>query len=450
MLFSRPIRMLTLLAIITLVISACAAPNAVTSTPTGLVADAGLTAAPAATAPAGAATGSPTTAPTELPTSTSVPTDAPTPTEAPSPTRAPTASPTIAATPTLARPEDVLEAKWFVDSDGNVVPDFLEMELGADPKTDECAPKQCGTAGEGLDLLTRERNTLLVLDASGSMAAAAGGGESKMQAAKGALLRFVNVAANVYNLGFLVYGHKGNNTEAGKAESCAGIELLAPLGQLQRETFSTVLDQFQPTGWTPIAAALTEAGKAFQGKEGGRNRIVLVSDGIETCGGDPVAVAQQLYEQGLAVQIDVLGFDIAEGSADAAQLRRIAEVTRGSYYDAKTAADLDNYFRQQSVAVGETYDAMICEVSNFAHMNICDTSLINKVQARFRELAAETPAGSAEAQAYAELAERINTAYDERQQQRRETQARFEQLQDQYFDLREQIQKALQETYVGR
>jgi hypothetical protein len=278
----------------------------------------------------------------------------------------------------------VLEAKWYQDSDGNAVPDFIEVELGYDPLVEDCPFAQCGEGLEGSEFIHQERNTLLVLDSSGSMAARLTEGTSKLDAAKRALKRYSNVISNVTNMGFLVYGHKGNNTEAGKAESCPGIELLAPLGQLKPDTIDAVLDQFQPTGWTPIAAALTAAGEAFAGQEGAVNRIVLVSDGIETCGGDPVAVAKQLKEQGLDIVIDVIGFDI-EQQEEVEQLRAIATATGGQYYDAKTRADLDAYTNQQFDKYRQTAKAAQCSLRNASVIGSCNFVLFNKSTRRIGE-----------------------------------------------------------------
>lgn len=140
-----------------------------------------------------------------------------------------------------------LEAKWYVDSDGNAIPDFIEAEAGNDPLREDCASKECGAGAEGDLLLKKERNMLLMLDSSGSMAG------DKMPAAKSAISRYARAVSEAMKLGFLVYGHKGNNTPAGKAESCAGVELLASIGAINKEQFQALLDQFQPTGWTPIA-----------------------------------------------------------------------------------------------------------------------------------------------------------------------------------------------------
>ncbi len=340
----------------------------------------------------------------------------------------------------------VLEDKWYADADQNGVPDFIESELGYDPAKDDCLAKQCGAGAAGSELLVKERNTLLILDSSGSMAVQLGGAR-KIDTAKTAIKKYVRVLAPAMNLGFMVYGHKGNNTEAGKAESCAGIDLLAPIGQLKRENIDGILAQFQPTGWTPLAASLAKAAEAFKGKADATNRIVLVSDGLETCGGDPVAVAKQLHDQGLAIEIDVVGFGIKEDTPDAQQLRQIAHVTGGSYYDAKTASDLDNYFRQQGQALAQQWDAMTCELNNSAFMRLCDESFLNKVAAKMREYEAKAAFGSPEAQAYREIEQRIQAKATVRQKQRDEAQGRFDQLQKQYFQLRDQINKALNDEY---
>ncbi len=43
--------------------------------------------------------------------------------------------------------EPVLDAKWYQDSDGNYVPDFIEVANGFDPDRNDCAPEGCPGAG---------------------------------------------------------------------------------------------------------------------------------------------------------------------------------------------------------------------------------------------------------------------------------------------------------------
>lgn len=242
--------------------------------------------------------------------------------------------------------ERVLEDRYYKDSDGNEIPDFIEVKIGRDPMVDDCAlESDCPGVSGGLggSRLTDEQNTLLILDSSGSMAGQDSTGVTKIDAARGALERYVVGTPDSFNLGLMVYGHEGSNDRSDREESCAGIETFAGLGELNVDNARQTLGQFQPAGWTPIEGSLEAAAEEFAGKEEAANRVVLVTDGIETCGGDPVAAARQLKESGVAVTVDVVGFDLEDGS-DARALRAVAEATGGEYADARNAAELNDYF----------------------------------------------------------------------------------------------------------
>lgn len=281
--------------------------------------------------------------------------------------------------------EPVLEEKWYVDSDGNVVPDFIEVEEGYDPKRDDCAPEKCGgaAAGESVEFLAKERNAMLILDSSGSMAAGddSPSGRTKMEAAKESLLKYSGVSAAVFETGFMVFGHEGDNSAAGKRESCSkAAETLLPMGEVRPESFEGVLDRFRPTGWTPIEGALEEAGRAFAGREDQVNRVVLVTDGIETCGGDPVAAAERLNDSGIELQVDVVGFGVPTDQAG--QLRDIALAGGGEYFDARTGADLDSYLSRLSDEYSETADAAFCARFGTLGAINCDATLCSRGQVR--------------------------------------------------------------------
>jgi len=350
--------------------------------------------------------------------------------------------------PEEAPTELVLDPKWYQDSDGNVVPDFIEIENGYDPKKNDCAPEECPGGSEGLDFYTEPRNALLILDSSGSMAADDGTGRTKMEAAKQALLRYAGPSSVLFETGFAVYGHTGDSTEAGKQQSCeTAAETLLPIGEVDPATFEATLAEFEPTGWTPIEGALREAEEAFAGKEGQTNRIVLVSDGIETCGGDPVAAAKELRDSGIEVQIDVVGFGVPDD--EAGQLRDIAAAGGGEYFDARTGADLDEFFRKQSEASEQTFDAFLCENRNGFHDMLCDQQQC--LDATFdyitlKELPKHDP-GSPEYEAFTELAARIDAGFQERQKARDEASARTNELLDQWLALQEEYNRALQASY---
>jgi hypothetical protein len=280
-----------------------------------------------------------------------------------------------------------LEDKFSIDSDGNAVPDFIEQELGYDPKIDDCAKAADCPLPEGLPgaSATVDQNVLVILDASGSMAGSAGGGESKIDAAKAAIERYVVGTPDTFKLGLMVYGHKGSNRPEDKAVSCAGIDTFAPLGQLKVDSVAATLSQFSPRGYTPVAASLSAARNVFAGTEGASNRVVMVTDGIETCDGDPVAAARALKESGIAVTVDVVGFDIA-GSADEAALRQVAEVTGGTYTAAKNTDQLDTYFDELTRRQLDLLAAISCSDIHYTEIEGCTNDLSNEALSKVNEL----------------------------------------------------------------
>jgi Ca-activated chloride channel family protein len=63
--------------------------------------------------------------------------------------------------------------------------------------------------------------------------------------------------------------------------------------------------------------------------------IILVSDGRETCEGDPCALVKELKESGIKFVMHVIGLDVT--GEDRKQLQCIAEAGAGTYYAAKDA-----------------------------------------------------------------------------------------------------------------
>ncbi|MGI8475475.1 MAG: VWA domain-containing protein [Thermomicrobiales bacterium] len=157
-------------------------------------------------------------------------------------------------------------------------------------------------------------NVELILDASGSMDQDVGGGETRMQAAK-RVMKDVITAIPVQdgiNVGFRIYGHKGNNTESGKAESCQASDLTVPIKGVDKAKLNAQVDAAKATGWTPLATSLERGGKDFA-KPAAKavNAIVMVTDGLETCGGDPCAIASAIHQGDAKVTVHVVGFALS-------------------------------------------------------------------------------------------------------------------------------------------
>lgn len=228
--------------------------------------------------------------------------------------------------------------KYDLDSDGDGIPNFVEQALGFDPYKNDCALAS-GCSAESPNKPQGATNILFIEDSSGSMAGKAGA-ETKIEAAKTALKKYIDNLGAEIKAGLMVYGHKGSNSAADKAVSCAGIDLLYPIGVVDKASFKAQVETFKPTGWTPIADSFKKAQAAFSGYETGNNKIILVSDGIETCSGDPCKVAAELKNSGISPIIDVVGFDVDSKAKQ--QLSCIAQVTGGTYYDAKTTQEFYN------------------------------------------------------------------------------------------------------------
>jgi hypothetical protein len=186
-----------------------------------------------------------------------------------------------------------------------------------------------------------EVNIELVVDSSGSMAGVTDTGAVRMDAAKQVLRQVVEAIptdADI-NVGMRVYGHKGNNQESGRAESCASSELVVPVNGVATDTLLQQVDALTPVGWTPLGASLAAAGEDFGGASAdAKNVVILLTDGIETCDGDPAGEAETLAASDAAIVTNVIGF--ATLPEDQASLQAIADAGNGELYSAANTAQL--------------------------------------------------------------------------------------------------------------
>jgi len=167
------------------------------------------------------------------------------------------------------------------------------------------------------------------------------GTESQMDIAKKSIKETIATIPPNVPVALRVYAHR--IPKSNKEGSCKDTELLVPFKPLDVASFSTLVDAIKPNGYTPIAYSLKTAAGDFVGKES-QYVLILVSDGEETCGGDPVAEAKNLLAQGFKVTIHTIGFRVDEKTK--AQLAAISGATGGSYFDAKDAASLTQNLTQ--------------------------------------------------------------------------------------------------------
>lgn len=220
-------------------------------------------------------------------------------------------------------------------------------------------------------------NVMIVLDASGSMGHMAGN-KTRMEAAKEAIRSFAASLPPEARVGLRVYGHEGSGAESQKELSCSKSDVMYPLQGYDSQKINEALAQFKPAGWTPIALALQQAQEDLRSYKGenSTNIIYLVSDGIETCGGDPVAVAKQLGDSDITPIVNVVGFGVdGEGQR---QLKQVAEAAGGRYVLIQDQKELQSEFQKANEIArkwiqwrnGATYDALSANLSQAASIHV--------------------------------------------------------------------------------
>jgi Ca-activated chloride channel family protein len=197
---------------------------------------------------------------------------------------------------------------------------------------------------KGPDGRKKTLNVEILLDSSGSMAGKVNGG-IKMDLAKSAVLRFASSLPKNANVSLRVYGHKGSNAKKDKQLSCQSSEQVYPFSPYDQEKFQTALNQFKPTGWTPIASALQAAKEDLEQLDATESIVYVVSDGVETCGGNPVEAAKALNHAKIKAVVNIIGFDVDDAGQKA--LKEVAKSGGGEYETVDDEKELRRYFDRQ-------------------------------------------------------------------------------------------------------
>jgi Mg-chelatase subunit ChlD len=140
-----------------------------------------------------------------------------------------------------------------------------------------------------------------------------------------------------------------------QAKGSCDTELAVPLGPLDRDAMTETIEgiRLQRSVRTPLAAAIEAVGEDLASVTGPRI-VVVVSDGQESCKGDPEAAVRALRAQGVDVTVNVVGIGLSR--QDRQRIRRLARVGGGSYFDAKGAGQLDDAIRSAVSAPYEVRD----------------------------------------------------------------------------------------------
>lgn len=161
--------------------------------------------------------------------------------------------------------------------------------------------------------LPEKTRILFVLDGSGSMNAQWGNAKSRMDVAKSILIRLVDslrINPRV-ELALRVYGHRYSR----QSNNCKDSNLEVPFGLKNHNAIISEIKDITPKGVTPITYSLLQAAQDFPTGAGYRNILILITDGVESCGGDPCETSIALQKKGVFLRPFIIGLGVPGGKA---------------------------------------------------------------------------------------------------------------------------------------
>ena len=159
--------------------------------------------------------------------------------------------------------------------------------------------------------LPEKTRILFVLDGSGSMNAQWGNDQSRMDVAKSILTRLVDsLRVNPkLELALRVYGHRYSR----QSNNCNDSQLEVPFSINNHKVIISEIKDLVPRGVTPITYSLFQAAKDFPTSAGYRNIVILITDGVESCGGDPCQASIELQKKGVFLRPFIIGLGVPGG-----------------------------------------------------------------------------------------------------------------------------------------
>lgn len=136
-------------------------------------------------------------------------------------------------------------------------------------------------------------------------------GQSKHTTAKNLLNTALDSLKGTPNLqvALRVYGHSKSYLSG---QECNDTKLEVPFRDDNFDAVKEKLKTIRPKGTTPIALSLERTRDDFPYCKDCRNIIILITDGIEECNGDPCAVSLALQKNGIILKPFVIGLGLKD------------------------------------------------------------------------------------------------------------------------------------------
>ncbi len=191
---------------------------------------------------------------------------------------------------------------------------------------------------------------LFVFDASQSMAGLWESGK-KINIARNLLIDMVDSLQYIENveLALRIYGHQSRVPP----QDCNDTRLEVPFSKNNVSKIRQKLRFVNPKGTTPIAHSLELCAKDFPVCSDCRNIIILITDGIEACDGDPCAVSRSLQKKGIVLKPFVIGIGLD------LKFKKTFECV-GHYFDASNEAKFKEVL---GVAISQVLNSTTAQVN---------------------------------------------------------------------------------------
>lgn len=232
----------------------------------------------------------------------------------------------------------VMRAEDITDAYARVAARLLgpkSYELRAKSKTRLISPGTLSVKNEGSlfdqNKLSDNITHHILFDASGSMLKRTGN-TRRIEIARKALVNFVQDSlSDNQKIGLRVFG--------GAPDTCETNLVVSPDAGTRDAFLSAVLAiSPQNKAKTPIATAISKL-KADLANTSGSARILLITDGEETCEGDAGAIIDELVTTNLADRVDIVSFALG-AEVDRSDFQDWAKRGKGLYVDAQDGASL--------------------------------------------------------------------------------------------------------------
>ena len=199
---------------------------------------------------------------------------------------------------------------------------------------------------DGAVMLGEDVAIELVLDTSGSMLRRLDG-RRRIDVAKSVLKELVtDVLPAEVPVALRVFGDTPKSCET---------ELAVPLGPLEAKAMSARVEKLDVlrSARTPLAKAIARVADDLAGVTGPR-LVVVLSDGQESCGGNPTKAVEQLVSTGVDVRVNLVGLSLQDRKLRRF-MQRLASRGHGNYFEAQDPAELRS---AMALALSATYDVV--------------------------------------------------------------------------------------------